>query len=270
MALPDHRRTHILRLIDDRGSVSVVELAEQLGVSMMTIRRDLVMLESEGAVRRVHGGAVSARGRSFEPLFPMRAGVMQNEKERIGAAAAELVSDGDSIALDVGTTAIELAHCLMARRNITVVTPSLHIANLFLNQPDVRLIVTGGIARPVEGSLVGELARQVFSQLHVDRLFLGVACLDASFGLSEYNWDDTLIKQAMIASAREVVVLADSSKFGKVAFAHVADFHQIHRIVTDREPPPEFLERLHDANVQLTIASEHKPCHHVETVLTAQ
>lgn len=256
MALPDHRRAHILRAIDDRGSVTVVELAERLGVSMMTIRRDLVELEKEGVVRRVHGGAVSARGRSYEPLYPIRAGVMQEEKERIGAAAAELVADGDSIALDIGTTTLELARCLIGRRNITILTPSLHIANLFLTQPDVRLVVTGGIARPVEGSLIGELARHAFSRLYVDRLFLAVACMDAGYGLSEYNWDDALIKQAMIASAREVVVVADSTKFGKVAFAHVADFHQIHRVITDREPPQEIMQRLRDANVQVFIARE--------------
>jgi DeoR family transcriptional regulator, fructose operon transcriptional repressor len=256
MSLPDHRRTTILRAIDDRGSVTVVELAERLNVSMMTIRRDLVELEKEGAIRRVHGGAVSARGRSYEPLYPIRASVMQEEKERIGALAAGLVADGDSIALDIGTTTLEMARRLVGRRNITILTPSLHIANLFLSQPEVRLVVTGGIARPVEGSLIGELARHAFKSLYVDRLFLGVACLDASYGISEYNWDDALIKQAMIASAREVVVMADSTKFGKVAFAHVADFTQIHRVITDKMPPRPILDRLEEAGVGLLVADD--------------
>jgi len=256
MALAEHRRTYILKAIEERGSVSVVDLAEQLDVSMMTIRRDLVELEQEGALRRVHGGAVSARGRSYEPLYPMRAGVMQDEKRRIGRLAAELVADGDSIALDIGTTTLEVARCLLGRCNLTILTPSLHIANLFLGQPAIRLVVAGGIVRSEEGSLIGELARYAFSQLYVDRLFLGVACLDAGCGLSEYNWDDALVKQAMIASAKEVVVVADSQKFGKVAFAHVAPFSRVHKLVTDRMPPAPVLEKLQEADVSLLVADE--------------
>ncbi len=255
MALPEHRRNYILKAVEDRGSVTVVDLAQRLDVSMMTIRRDLVELEKEGAIRRVHGGAVSARGRSYEPMYPMRAGVMMDEKGRIGRAAAGLVADGDSIALDIGTTTLEIARNLAGRRNITVLTPSLHIANIFLGQSEIRLVVTGGIARPVEGSLIGELARHAFKRLYVDRLFLGVACIDATYGLSEFNWDDALIKQAMIASAKEVVLVADSSKFGKVAFAHVADFNQIHRLVTDQPPPEPLMERLLEANVAVLVAN---------------
>lgn len=254
MALPEHRRSFILRTVEERGSVTVVELAERFNVSTMTIRRDLVELEKDGTVRRIHGGAVSARGRSYEPTYTVRAGIMQEQKQRIGRMAAGLVADGDSIALDIGTTTLEAARALLGRRNLTIVTPSLHIANLFLDQPEVRLVVTGGIARPVEGSLIGELARHTFERLYVDRLFLGVACLDGAYGLSEYNWDDALIKQAMISSAKEVVALADSSKFGKVAFAHVADFSQIHVLVTDREPPEPVMDRLRAANVSVLIA----------------
>ena len=259
MALQEHRRSFILRLIEDRGSVSVVDLAERLNVSMMTIRRDLMDLEREGSVRRVHGGAVSVRGRSYEPLYTMRAGMMQSQKERIGRLAASLVAEGDSIALDIGTTTLEVARALVGRRNLTVLTPSLHIANLFLNQPEIRVIVTGGIMRTVEGSLVGELARAAFKRLHVDRLFLGVACIDAAYGLSEYNWDDALIKQAMIESSKEVIVVADSAKFSKVAFAHVADFRQVHKVVTDRIPSPEILEQLSSYNIPLLVADHEMP-----------
>lgn len=256
MTLPEHRRTSILKRIDDRGSATVVDLAKDLEVSMMTIRRDLVELEQEGSLRRVHGGAVSARSRSYEPVYQMRAGVMQAEKERIGRLAAELVADGDSIALDIGTTTLEVARCLQGRRNLTILTPSLHIANLFLGQPDIRLIVTGGIVRPEEGSLIGDLACHAFEHLYVDRLFLGVACLDADYGLSEYNWDDALVKRAMIASAKEIVVVADSGKFGKVAFVHVANFSQVQKLVTDRAPPPAVLTKLQDAGVSLLVAGE--------------
>jgi DeoR/GlpR family transcriptional regulator of sugar metabolism len=253
MTLPEHRRSLIIKAVEDRGSVTVLDLADRLQVSMMTIRRDLVELEREGAIRRVHGGAVSARGRAYEPLFHLRAAVMPEAKTQIGRLAAELAVDGDSIALDVGTTTVEVARALLGKRNLTIVTPSLHIANLFLNHADTRLIVTGGIARAVEGSLIGELTAYAFRQLHVDRLFLGVACLDAAVGMTEFNWEDAIVKQQMIASAKEVIVVADSAKFDKVAFAHVADFGQVHRLVTDQVPPQPLLAALKQAGVSVHV-----------------
>jgi DeoR/GlpR family transcriptional regulator of sugar metabolism len=179
---------------------------------------------------------------------------MQTEKEHIGQLAASLVSDGDSIALDIGTTTMEVAQALLNRHNLTVLTPSLHIANLFITRPDIRVIVSGGIARPVEGSLVGELARHAFSHIFVDRLFLAVGCIDATHGLSEYNWDDALVKQAMIESAREIIVVADSTKFGKVAFAQIAPLDRVHKIVTDRLPPQDCVVALEKAGIALLIA----------------
>ncbi len=256
MTLPDYRRNVILKVVEERGSALVIELAERLEVSMMTIRRDLAELEEEGALRRVHGGAVSLRRRSVEPVYPARTEHMHGEKERIGLLAASLVGDGESVALDIGTTTLEVARGIANRRNLTVLTPSLHIAILLSTYPDIRVVVSGGIARPVEGSLIGELARHAFAHLFVDRLFLAVGCLDAVAGLSEYNWDDALIKQAMIASAREVIVVADSSKFGKVAFAQVAPFTHVHKVITDRLPPDAIVEALERAGVDLLIAEE--------------
>jgi DeoR/GlpR family transcriptional regulator of sugar metabolism len=254
MSTPEDRRTFILKAIEDNGSVSVLDLATSLDVSMMTIRRDLVELEKEGVVRRVHGGAVSTRGRSVEPPYSLRLAQAVTAKQRIGALAAQLVAEGDSLALDIGSTTIEVAYHLVGKRHLTIVTPSLRIAALFLNQTDARLIVPGGIVRTGEGSLVGELTRYAMERLFVDRLFLAVGCIDAQCGLSEFNWDDALVKQAMIRSAKEVILVADATKFGKVAFAQVADLTAIHKLVTDRLPPPEILAKLHEAHVQVLIA----------------
>jgi DeoR family transcriptional regulator, fructose operon transcriptional repressor len=229
----DSRHTFIIKEIEDRGSVSVVDLAGRLSVSEMTIRRDLTDLEKEGIVRRVHGGAVSARGRSYEPPLLLRSMENQGAKARIGETAASLIADGDSIALDIGSTTLELARHLVGRRNLTVLTSSLHVANLLLGQPDIRLILSGGIIRPGESSLVGDLAQYAYKNLFVDRLFLGVGAVDQQAGLTEYNWDDALVKQAMIRSAKEVILVADSSKFNRVAFASVAPLSVVHQIVTD-------------------------------------
>jgi len=230
----EQRSAVILKEIETRGSVSVAELSTRLGVSEMTIRRDLVDLEKAGFVRRVHGGAVSSRGRSYEPSLVVRSNENRAAKEAIGQRAASLVAGGDSIAIDSGTTALELARNLVGRHNLTVVTPSLLVADVLSGQRDIKLVLTGGIVRSGEGSLVGDLAQQAWQGLFVDRLFLGVGAVDAETGLSEYNWDDALVKRAMIHSAKEVIVLADASKFGRVAFAKIDALSAVHQIVTDQ------------------------------------
>ena len=198
--------------------------------------------------------APSARGRTTEPPYSLRLTHSSTAKQRIGALAADLAAEGDSIALDIGSTTLEVALRLVGKRNLTILTPSLRIAGLFLNQTDARLIVPGGVVRTGEGSLVGELTRYAMERLFVDRLFLAVGCIDAQYGLSEYNWDDALVKQAMIRSAKQVILVADASKFGKVAFAHVAPFAAIHTLVTDQAPGPDILQKLHEAHVQVLVA----------------
>jgi DeoR/GlpR family transcriptional regulator of sugar metabolism len=251
----EQRQTYILKTIEDRGSVSVVDLAGRLEVSEMTIRRDLTVLERAGLVRRVHGGAVSARGRSYEPPLILRAGENQEAKDRIGAEAAALVADGDSIALDVGSTTLEVARHLVNRRNLTVVTSSLQIANLMAAQSGIRVILSGGILRQGESSLVGDLAWHAYHNLFVDRLFLGVGGIDLQAGLTEYNWDDALVKQAMVRSAKEIIVVADQSKFGKVAFASISPLSVVHQVVTDQLPPNGLLAEFTRMGIVLHVAA---------------
>lgn len=255
MTLPEIRRSYILQQVENLGSVTVIDLATDLNVSGMTIRRDLMDLEKEGLIQRVHGGAVSTRGRSYEPPYVLRASQSVKAKQYIGALAASLVAEGETIALDIGSTTLEVAKNLVDRHHLTVLTPSIRIATLFINQSDIRLILPGGIVRPGEASLIGDLTRQAFQHLFVDRLFLGVGGIDAHFGLSEYNWDDTLVKQAMIKSAKEIIVVADSSKFGKIAFAHVAPFSSIHKLVTDQLPPEPLLQKLNEYRIKIFLAN---------------
>jgi DeoR/GlpR family transcriptional regulator of sugar metabolism len=253
---PEGRRSSILEWIEQQGTGSLAELSRALNVSEMTIRRDLEALERGGMIRRIRGGAISTRGRSYEPPYLTRAVQASQAKQHIGDVAARMVVDGDSLALDTGTTTFEVARRLVGRRNLTIVTPSLRIANLLAGQPDIRLILSGGIVRPGEASMVGELPRQAFRGLFVDKLFLGVGCIDAGAGLTEYNWDDTLVKQAMIRSAKRVIVVADASKFGKIAFAHVAPLEAMHVLVTDAAPPATLRERLNAVGVKVVVAGD--------------
>jgi DeoR/GlpR family transcriptional regulator of sugar metabolism len=256
MNTAEQRQHFILEQIEQRGSVNVIELAEQFGVSDMTIRRDLSELERLELVRRIHGGAVSARGRGYEPPLYLRNTRFQTEKRRIGQYAAGMIAEGDSVALDVGSTCYEAATHLLGMKNITILTPSLPIANLFYENADIRLILPGGIVRTTEASMIGELARRNLELIFVDRLLLGVGAVDSNAGLTEFNFDDALIKQAMIKNAKEVILLADSSKFQQIAFAHVAPLKAITHLVSDQEPPDDLLQALKDNAVTIHVVKE--------------
>ena len=253
--LAEERHQHILLLLNEKGAVTVSELCEQFGVSEMTVRRDLAALERKGLLRRVHGGAVSARGRSYEPPFLMRSSQHAQEKQHIAEAALSLIHDGDSIALDVGTTTLEIAKRLSDVRNLTIVTPSLHIANVLADNPHNRIILTGGILRPGELSLVGPFAERIFAELFVDKLFLGIGGLHLEAGLTEYNLEDAQVKRAMLRSAKECIVVTDSSKLGRIAFAAVGPISVMHTLITDDKADPAIVSRLEEMGVKVIVAS---------------
>ncbi len=249
-----NRQRAILSAVEAQGTVRVSELARQFGVTEMTIRRDLDELERKELVKRIHGGGVSARGRFYEPTLTLRNTVHIEQKQRIARAAAALVQEGDMVALDVGSTTYEVGRCLIGRRNLTIITPSLLIATLFVNQPDIRLILPGGIVRPGETAMIGELSHRAFEIFNVDKLFLGVGGIDAQAGLTEYNWDDAQVKQAMLRSAKQTVVLADASKFNHIATVKVAQFEAVQCLVTDQAPPPAIAAAMQRAHVGVIVA----------------
>jgi DeoR/GlpR family transcriptional regulator of sugar metabolism len=252
----EQRHRFILEMIEQRGSINVLDLAKSLDVSDMTIRRDLNELEKLGNIRRIHGGAVSIRGRSFEPPLALRSAENRPIKQMLGKYASKMMVEGDSVTLDVGSTIYELAVNLNEISNITIVTPSIPIASLFFERPDIRLILPGGIVRPGETSMVGELARRNLEILYVDRLFLGVGAVDAQAGLTEYNMDDAAVKQAMIKNAKEIILVADASKHQKIAFAFIAPFSVLHHFITNEEPPKELTASLKNSGVTIHVVTE--------------
>ena len=245
------RRSAILAHLSDEGEVTIAQLALELGVSEMTIRRDLELLELEGLARRVRGGAISTVSRSHEPPFAVRSARAQAAKRAIGAAAALLLEDGDTAIIDVGTTTLELARCLQRRRRLTVVTSSILVAAELGNATGIRVIVTGGTLRHGELSLVGAAAEDSFTELNCDVAFIGLAGVDAEKGLTEYNLDDARIKRAAIAAARRCIVVADRSKLGQVALAMVAPLSALDTLVTDA--PPEHPTVVAAANMGVAV-----------------
>lgn len=249
------RRAAILDLIQKKGVVHAADLCEQFAVSDMTIRRDLRDMDREGLLRRTHGGAVSKLGRSYEPPYLLRASHNREYKQSIGRKAAELIYDGDSIALDVGTTTLEIVYHLEGRHNLTIVTSSLPIANALAArcslETDVRLVITGGIVRAGELSMIGGIAEQLYGQLRVDKAFIGIGGISLADGLTEYNIEDALVKRRIIRSAREVIVVADSSKLGQTTFVSVAPLDDMDTLITDIEADPAIVRALEQEGINV-------------------
>jgi DeoR/GlpR family transcriptional regulator of sugar metabolism len=247
------RHQMIIQMLSEKGAITVAELCDLFKVSDMTVRRDLSTLESAGLVRRIYGGAVSGRRRSFEPPFLTRTQESQQVKEAIGAYAASLVSEGDSVALDVGTTTLEMARNLSRLRAITVITASLPIVNVLVDYTDIQVILAGGILRREEQSMVGPIAEETFQRFHVDKVFIGVAGVDLEAGLTEYNLDDARVKEHLIRSGQRHILLVDSGKLGRRKFAAVARLSDIHEIVTDDKIEDDYYHALQKMGITVHV-----------------
>lgn len=230
----EERRDAIARLLREEGRLTVQALAERFQVSPATIRNDLRYLEQIGAAKRTHGGALSAEVTARVPDFEHRRTLYPEEKRRIGAAAASLVEDGETIMIDSGTTTIEVARHLTRKRHLTVITNAFNIAaELLANAPGVDVVCTGGMIRRDTLSMRGSAAESVLAQVKASKAILGVTALSLKFGLTTDAEPTAAIKKAMIRASQQVIVVTDSSKIGKVAFAPVADLQAIDILVTD-------------------------------------
>jgi DeoR/GlpR family transcriptional regulator of sugar metabolism len=254
------RRGAIRGFLANKGEVGIAALAAEFDVSEMTIRRDLEDLEDQGVARRVRGGAIATVSRSYEPPLATRATEAQDAKRRIAEAAADYIEYGETAILDVGSTTFALAQCLRGRGGFTIVTPSVQAAAELAGDPNTRVILTGGIVRPGELSLIGDLAESTFAQLNCDVLFLGVGGIDAEKGLTEYNLDDTRVKRAAIKAASRKVALADETKLGRVCLASIASLSEIDVLITDAAPNHPVLAAVREAGVEIvSVGSTEKP-----------
>jgi DeoR/GlpR family transcriptional regulator of sugar metabolism len=247
------RQQLIIERLEQRGRIRISELTEQIGVSEMTIRRDLEALERDGLLKRVHGGATSAMSRSYEPMYSARSRLELGAKEAIGALAAELVRDGDTCVVDGGTTGLAVARAFHGRENITICTTSLRIAQELADEPGIRLMIVGGVVRRGEHSIVGDLVDAAFDTLRFDVLFLTASGVALDDGITEWNLDDARVKRSAIRSARRRVLVADATKFGKVAFSRVCDLDAMDAVVTDSRVPADFVRALGERDIELHV-----------------
>jgi len=251
------RRKSLHRRISERGFVVVAEIAREIGVSDMTVRRDLEALARDGLVQRTHGGAVLAPPATViptEPSYAARRELNPEAKQRIAATAAAMVSAGEAIGLDTGSTVACLAAELAGREGIEIVTNSLQTI-LAMPQPVLpEVFLLGGRLRPREGSLCGSITRQQLASHWMDRVFIGVAGIDEN-GLYDYSPEDAEVKLVYMQRAKATVVLCDSSKFDRRSFVRICGFEAIGTIVTDRPLPPHIQEVAAKAGTAVLVAS---------------
>jgi DeoR family transcriptional regulator of aga operon len=244
------RRTKILELLEKHGQVAVVDLSKRFKTSEVTIRNDLKDLHKRGLARRAHGGAVKVATVSMDPSLKIKAELHADEKRRIGAAAAALINDGDSIILDSGTTTQQIARQIKNRKDLKVITNGLNIAMELFGAKDIQLIFLGGVIRQNSLSAVGHFAEDILAQLSADKLFLAVDACDVEFGLSTPNVEES---QAMARIAKETILVADSSKFGKRSLSRIAPLSDVDVIITDKNLPAETQSDLRSREIQLVL-----------------
>lgn len=253
-SLSDERRSRILEVIRQRGFASLPGLAEALEVSESTVRRDLDFLEESGVAQRTHGGVFYTGPSPKLAHFDQRQSLNWDKKRQIAVAASGLIEDNDTVLLDGGSTTYELAQLLVGRP-LQVVTNSLPVANLFTSSEKADLVLIGGYVHAKTGVSLGPYANHMLAELNVRRAVISVA------GINErgcYNSNLLLVEteRAMMASAEEVIVVADSTKFGHTSLSHLCELSEIDTVVTDRELTHDWRERLAAAEVKLVVAEQ--------------
>jgi DeoR/GlpR family transcriptional regulator of sugar metabolism len=252
--LPNERQDELLRVLLTQGALKIADISQRLGVSEMTIRRDLERLEADGLVQRVHGGAIISTQNAFELSFARREMMHRDLKRLIGLAAATLVHDGDHVALDGSTTTLHVARNLRGRQNLTVVTNGIKVAIELGHIPGIHLFLTGGLLRD-SISLVGPFATELAERIHVDKFIFSVAGIDLMAGLTDGNVPDAEVKMAFLRQSSEHILVAASPKFGRRSFVSLCPLTQVHKIVTDEGIPPQYAAALREQGIEIIVVA---------------
>ncbi|RXZ83540.1 DeoR/GlpR transcriptional regulator [Paenibacillaceae bacterium] len=255
--LAHERHNAILHLLHGNQSVRVTELIDKFNVSFETIRRDLDYLEKEGFLKRVHGGAtLPASDYRKELPFSVRELKRTKEKSELSQTAARLVTEGQSLFLDISTTNTEFAKVLMQQfERLTIITNSFPISALLMNKPGFTIIFIGGVVRNSEQCVVGDIAEEFVSRFHADLFFMSISGLSLADGLTDYGMGEIQLKKKMMSCAKEIVVLADSSKFGAVSLSRVCGFDEINRIVTDSNIDQQLVRTYSEHGIEVIYSS---------------
>jgi DeoR/GlpR family transcriptional regulator of sugar metabolism len=252
--LKEERQQLILKTLQNNRQVTVAELSLRFDVSEVTVRRDLREMAEQGMVRRAHGGAVAAAPAPPEPPVVQRMVQTESCKECIGRAAAALISDGESVFVGSGSTTTYVARHLTGRKGLTVVTNALTIAIELASAEGVTIVVTGGMMRDSELSLIGHIAEQSLREVRVDKIIMGMQAISLEEGMTNDYLPEVMTDRTIIEMAPELILVADHTKFGKVASAYVAPIERVTTLITDAQTAPKTLRRLEEMGVRVIVA----------------
>jgi len=248
------RQLQILQLVARQQRISVAEICTTFNVSEATARRDLHALAGHGKVQRVHGGAIAlAQSQPEQPIL-QRQREQADEKTRIGQVAARLVQDGETVFLGSGTTVLEVARALRGRKNLTILTNSLPVINTLAGLEALTVICLGGMLRDSELSFIGHITEQALTEVRADKVFIGTRAISLEYGLTHEYLPETMTDRAILRAGKEIIVLADHTKFDRAATVLLAPLDRIHTIVTDEKVSPYFADVVQSEGIRLIIA----------------
>lgn len=251
------RQAEILEILKRKGFIENSKLQEIFKVTPITIRRDIKKLSKQNLIKAVHGGAISNAEfhPTTEPFYFTKLHLNIDKKEKISDLAIQLIDEGDSIVLDSGTTSYQIALKIKNKnlKNITIVTNDIKIANVLCEVDNLKIIVLGGTLKNLHYSIYGPYAVKILNELKVDRLFLAADAVSKEGGISNFNIEDVPIKQQMIKISKQVILIADSTKFGKDAFCNVCNWNKINLVITNEEIPKSYLEFFKEMNIAYLI-----------------
>ncbi|MEP6643322.1 MAG: transcriptional repressor AgaR [Acidobacteriaceae bacterium] len=253
LVLNEERRRAILETLNRNGRVLVGDLAKEFDTSQVTIRKDLDILQSHGRIHRTHGGALPKQeGALADPTLLEKEKLHRKKKQRIALAAASMVTEGQVLILDSGTTTTAIARVLKHFQNLTIITNAVNIA-VELSGTSIEVILTGGTLRKNSFSLVGPIAEETLHRLNADILFLGVDGFDVRHGLSTPNLLEAKVNRAMMEVSKSCWAVCDSSKFGRRSLSLIAPPSALHGVITDKDVPKADLSILKKSNIDVTL-----------------
>lgn len=247
------RHAAILKQLEEQESVDVQQLCEVLGVSAVTIRKDLKLLEEKGLLFRTHGGASSVNPYIRDRDVQEKALIFAQEKQAIAEFAAGLIEKNDSIIIGSGTSMVALARAIKSPGGLTVITSALHVSLELSNTLDTQVIQLCGKVRQTAASVVGQEAIDLLAGVACSKVFLGADGIDLDFGISTTNLEEARLNQQMIRSSEETIVLVDSSKFGRKSFGKICGFDQISKIITDHRVSEKIVLSLEEMGVEVCV-----------------
>jgi DeoR family transcriptional regulator of aga operon len=247
------RHQYILEKLKKDGKVNIFDLMEEMGVSGVTIRKDLKVLEDKHLMYRIRGGGSINNPYAADRPINEKEFINADEKKRIAKAAIELIDDIDSIMIGSGTTVFEVARALAPAKRLTVITPALRVGVELSNRSNVEVLQLGGLIRPNSSSVMGSYAMKMLDDISCGIFFVGVDGIDLNFGISISNLAEAALNQKMIETAQTVVVLADSTKFDRRGLGRICGLEQVHYIITDRNVSNTTVKAIKERDIQVIV-----------------